>query len=96
MYCGIVDLESGRITWYNSSLGASVFGMGGSANTDEAAGAARSIGALFKTYPASPGLNLVAVNVPAAPAPAPHVSLEPAPVETSAPVSATTEPATAP
>jgi hypothetical protein len=92
MYCGIVDLESGRVTWYNSSLGASVFGMGGSANTDKEAGATKSIGTLFKSYPESPGLKFVAVNAPSAPAPAP-VAEEEAVAE---PVIEAPEPATAP
>lgn len=96
MYCGIVDLESGRITWYNASLGASVFGMGGSANTDKEAGATKSLGTLFKTYPDSPGLKFVAAAaqappaVPASPAAAPVApALEataPSPAPASTPV----------
>lgn len=58
MSCGIVDLQTGRITWYNSSIGVQVFGIGG-ANTKEVAGASKSISALFKTYPSSPGLSFV-------------------------------------
>ena len=58
MSCGIVDLQTGRITWYNSSIGVQVFGIGG-ANTKEVAGANKSITALFKTYPSSPGLSFV-------------------------------------
>lgn len=80
MYCGIVDLESGRITWYNSSLGASVFGMGGSANTDKEAGATKSIATLFKMYPESPALNLVAAVAPAAPSATPDRVAAPEPV----------------
>lgn len=100
MYCGIVDLESGRITWYNSSLGASVFGMGGSANTDKEAGATKSIGTLFKSYPDSPALNLVAVEVAAPPAATPAVATPPASAEVPAlvvePATETPEPAAAP
>lgn len=86
MYAGIVDLRSGQVTWYNSSLGVAVFGMGGAAKTDQEAGAAKSIATLFKTYPASPGLTMVAaapVETPAA-ASAP----EPAPAAPAAEVTA--------
>ncbi len=65
MYAGIVDLRTGQVTWYNSSLGVAVFGMGGAAKTDQEAGAAKSIATLFNTYPASPGLAMV-VPEPAA------------------------------
>jgi hypothetical protein len=87
MYAGIVDLRNGQVTWYNSSLGVAVFGMGGAAKTDQETGAAKSISTLFNTYPASPGLTMVAVEPAAKPetvAPQPAAAPEGAPAADAA------------
>ena len=47
MYAGIVDLRSGQITWYNSSLGVAVFGMDGRLKLSN-----RAFGEIWRLAPA--------------------------------------------
>jgi hypothetical protein len=60
VYCGIIDLHSGQLTWYGSKTGSKEFGMGSSANAANKAGAENTVAAIFKTYPDSPGFNFKA------------------------------------
>ncbi len=64
LLCGLIDLQDGRGTWYNSLQGISIYGMGGGANVKDEGGADKLIGNLFKVYPASPGLTFVAASSP--------------------------------
>jgi hypothetical protein len=56
LFCGLIDLQDGRVSWYNSLQGMSIYGMGGGASVKNEVGADKLIGNLFKVYPASPGL----------------------------------------
>jgi hypothetical protein len=57
VYCGVIDLRTGQLTWYGSKSGSKEFGMGTSANAAKKAGAESTVAAIFKGYPDSPGLN---------------------------------------
>ena len=50
---GSVNLEDGRIDWFNGLIGADVFGMGG-VDMRKADSAAKTVGKLLAPYPASP------------------------------------------
>lgn len=55
-YAGIVELSTGRVTWFSSSLQHQEFGIGGG-DPRSAEGALKIISTLFKTYPQSPIAN---------------------------------------
>jgi hypothetical protein len=62
VYCGIIDLRSGQLTWFGSKAGSKEFGIGSSANAAKKEGAESTVAAIFKSYPESPGLNFKAAQ----------------------------------
>jgi hypothetical protein len=57
MYAGIINLDTGKLTWFGSQLGLQAFGMGG-ADARNSAGADAALAKIVKTYPRTAGLDL--------------------------------------
>jgi hypothetical protein len=57
MYAGIINLDTGRVTWFGSQLGMQAFGMGG-ADARSTSGADAALARIIKTYPRTAGLDL--------------------------------------
>jgi hypothetical protein len=57
MYAGIINLQTGRITWYGSHQGQQLLGMGG-ADARSGAGADAALQQIIKSYPRTVGLDL--------------------------------------
>jgi hypothetical protein len=57
MYAGIINLDTGRLTWFGSQLGLQAFGMGGT-DARNSSGADAAIANILKTYPRTVGLDL--------------------------------------
>jgi hypothetical protein len=58
MFAGIIDLETGRVTWFGSQTGIQAFGMGGGADARSSSGADDALGKILKAYPRTVGLDL--------------------------------------
>lgn len=57
MYAGVIDLETGKITWFGTQMGVQFFGMG-AADARQASGAEAALAGLLKSYPRTVGLDL--------------------------------------
>ena len=57
MYAGVIDLETGKVTWFGTQMGIQFFGMG-AADARQANGAEAALTGLLKSYPRTVGLDL--------------------------------------
>lgn len=57
MFAGIINLDTGRVTWFGSQLGLQFFAMGG-ADARSSSGADAALAKIIRTYPRTLGLDL--------------------------------------
>ena len=57
MYAGIINLDTGKLTWFGSQLGLQAFGMGG-ADARNSSGADAALAKIIRTFPRTAGLDL--------------------------------------
>ncbi len=57
MFAGIINLDTGRVTWFGSQQGLQAFGIGG-ADARSSSGADAALAKIIRTYPRTVGLDL--------------------------------------
>jgi hypothetical protein len=58
MYAGILNLETGKLTWFGSQLGIQSLGFGGGPDARSSSGADAALSKILITYPRTAGLDL--------------------------------------